>query len=410
MSGLGRRAFMGGLAGAAAGSLVSTTAWAQAPIAQSVWMTALLRELGLLPAGGKAPSAPELVQLLGAPRAATFTAAELAFRTATVQERKILLASDASERWLSPADGGGAATVVFRHQAQRPGRQLVLFRMRGGPHLVSFGAKETRGIELSGEETGVATLAFDPGPMDIAISMAPGGALERLVVHPEAGSPLSPPGGWKPDAVLTYGAKAATLVRLGGWEDELPPAEGGPRALPIIGGYDNQGRSVRRIRLETPGVYTLAARISGTPPTAILLDDALLLPTPGIAGISPAAGKTGTLVSLGTLFVDDQDHELAFHGAGGAIHELLQLRRVSADARYLAIARAHGFERSGPDATAAPGASVGTAALGRNVSSLRAFLAGPIAAPSRRTATAQPLPTPPARPQAISPLLPGDGR
>lgn len=404
-----RRTFLGGLAGAAAGSLVASHADAQAaPLPQSVWMTTLARELGVLPAG-KTPSTAELARLLGAPQAATMTAAELAFRTASVKEEKVLLSGDATERWLSPGPEG-AGTVVFRHQVQRPGRQLVLFRLRGGPHLVSFGAQETRGIELSGEDSGVATVSLTPGLIDLAISLAPGGSIERFVVHPEAGSPLSPLGGWKPDAPLTYGAKATTLVRLGGWEEELPPAEGGPRALPIIGGFDHQGRSVRRVRVEEAGVYTLAARISGTPPTAILLDDTLLLPTPGIAGIAAPLGKTGTLVSLGTLWIDDLDHELAFHGAGGAIHELLSLRRAPAEARYLAIARAHGFERAGADATALPGAVVGTAALGRNVSSVRAFLAGPISAPQRRAAAAQAVPTPPARPQPISPLMPGDGR
>lgn len=399
----GRRHFLACAGALVAGQLAGRRA-AAAIDNQYAWIAALARELRLVRRDEPTPKVDELIRRLGVPPVSELTADALVLRSNDVKAQKYVSTGRAAENWLTPSTGTGV--VVFRTLVNRPGRHLVRLRVKGGPHLVSFGTRETRAIEAVEEDAvrEIPGLALKPGWTEIAVSLAPGGALERVVVHPEAGSPIAPIGGWKPAAPLTLGAKATTIVRLGGWEEELPPAEAGPRPLMIVGGADHQGRSVRKIRIEAEGVYTLAARISGMPPAQILLDEAQLFPRPGIAGIRPPAG-TGTLVSLGTLALEARDYDVTFHGAGGAVHELLSLPRVANERRYLDIARAHGFE-NGRMAKLPPEAVVESWGIQQNVSSVRSWMIGPLTAPTAAAAAPVPLPRPPGYPDPISPVVP----
>lgn len=404
-----RRTILGGLSAAAASLLLPRSVLAAAPgVSEKDWMLALLRELHLQRPGEKELDPAELVKRLGTPSRIDLDAASMVLRTASIRDEKHTITGSAPERWLATlSDQPGA--VVFRTQIQRPGRHLIRLRSRGGPHLVSFGASETRTIDNPAEvrDDSVQDLegvALTPGWVDIAVSLSPGGAVERLVVHPEAGSPLSPPRGWSPQQTLTVGAKAAVLVRLGRWEGELPASEGGPRNLPIMGGYDHQGRSLRKIRIEEAGVYTLAVRVAGSPPARVFLDDMQLFLTPGIAGIKTSPGL-GTLATLGTMALTADDHDLTFEGAAGAIYDLLFLRRSATEFSYLTVARAHGLEL-GPLASAKASAPVDTTTLNLNVAALRSLLIGALPASATRSRASKAVPPPPSRPAPVSPVFP----
>ena len=403
-----RRTILGGLGAAAASLLLPRRVLAAPGVSEKDWMQALIRELHLQRPGEKALDPAEVVKRLGAPSRTDLDADSMVLRTPSIRDEKHTIVGSAPDRWLATS-ANQPGVVVFRTLIQRPGRHLIRLRSRGGPHLVSFGASETRTIDNPAEfrDDSVQDLegvSLKPGWVDIAVSLSPGGAVERLVVHPEAGSPLSPPRGWFPDQTLTVGAKAAVLVRLGRWEGELPASEGGPRNLPIMGGYDHQGRSLRKVHIEEAGVYTLAVRVSGSPPARVFLDDMQLFLTPGIAGIKASPGL-GTLATLGTMALTADDHDLTFEGAAGAIYDLLYLRRSPTEFSYLTVARAHGLEL-GPLASAKASAPVDSTTLNLNVAALRSLLIGTLSASATRSRASKAVPPPPSRPAPVSPVFP----
>lgn len=247
--------------------------------------------------------------------------------------------------WLT--SGGAPGSVLFRTLIRRSGRHDFTFQLRGGPHVVSFGAIETRTLpQGDGEHVAhVSGVFLASGWLDIAVSMNPGGALGRVVAVPEALSPVAPIHGWRPKETLTYGAIATTIVRLGSWEEELPPHENGLATLPVMAGYDGGSIASRRVRIAESGVYSIAARVSGVLPSSVNLDGALVFPRPGIRGVTPAdSSRNGVLVTLATIALDKGDHQLEFGiEPGGSVKELLHLQRKGTEDDCMQVALAHGF-------------------------------------------------------------------
>lgn len=407
-----RRNFLASLSGAAAAlALPRAVRAAGSGVVQADWMRALCRELNLIGPADKEMAPEQLARLLAAPSSVELDADALAMRSAGIRDEKKILQGSAPERWLTAGDKPGV--VIFRTLIRRPGRHLIRLRVRGGPHLVSFGTQETRPIDSPPEARNdsvqqLSGVWLKSGWLELAVALAPGGAVERMIVHPEAGSPIAPPGGWHPDQPLTLGSKAATLARMARWENELPASEAGPTTLPIIGGFDHEGRSLRKVRVDQPGVYSLAVRVSGIPPPIVFFDETQLFLSAGLGGVRIPSGL-GTVASLGTFEINGDDHDLTFEGNSGAIYELLHLKRVANDYAYLNLARSHGFEL-GALASEKSSALVTAAALGQNSGALRSFLVGPLSAQAKAARRVAPLPPPPQRPAAVSPVLPdGEG-
>src|SRR5438552_14345150 len=117
----------------------------------------------------------------------------------------------------------------------------------------------------------------------------------------------------------------------------------------VIGRFDqSDGRLRRRIRFDHAGVFTLAVRVTGPMPAQVLLDDSLLAGHPGVVGVAErghaGAQPKGLLFSLATLTFEPGDFDLELNAPGSSVDDLLQLERDTDETRYLAVARAHGFD------------------------------------------------------------------
>ena len=133
-------------------------------------------------------------------------------------------------RWLRTDTNGGAA--VFKVQVPASGvyaiRALIggdeqRWRVDRGEPRVTKPANDDSGEGKAGNPTrllGYFLLAR--GEHEVSVELPASGAIARFDLVRQPFPHVKPPGGWRPDAPLTFGVKAVTMVQAMQLEGELP--------------------------------------------------------------------------------------------------------------------------------------------------------------------------------------------
>ncbi len=198
------------------------------------------------------------------------------------------------------------------------------------------------------------------------------GQVETLSLVPYRNLCIAPAGGWRASAPLTYGAKARSLVRAFGIEDQLPHAdepvliEGeafsdastgavvSDRNLGAIASADRWGSAgtgtatfAYRLVLEEPALVSIAARVHGAERQLWSLDDHF------VASVAPPPEALSFgWMKIFTLPLPSGEHRLrAQLPRGAGIDVIRVLPRRASDRDYLNLLESMGFSEGAPGET-----------------------------------------------------------
>ncbi|MDP8235772.1 MAG: hypothetical protein P9M08_05275 [Candidatus Erginobacter occultus] len=226
---------------------------AESPITQGEWAVYLARGLGLEKALPEETPADRIISILGQGGYQRIEGED--YREAADSLRKTDAPDSvvASQRqWLE----AGGESGVARYRFEIPvGRTAVLrARASGGPQFWSVNeggsVMITPGKELDWREVGSFNL--EAGEHEVTVAISPGGALDLFELVGDGFPPIEPPGGFNLLAPLTYGDKAATIVRALDLENELP-IDGGFYLIREAELYDQGSGGFRISKNPDPG-------------------------------------------------------------------------------------------------------------------------------------------------------------
>lgn len=195
----------------------------QAPVTHAEWARMLLRAL-------------EMGDVLQASTQASQVFSTLSWKNSLAFGAEQYLKADGvevGERGVVAAEGVGE--VVYPLAVVRGGDYRLRLRVKGNPATPASVEITRKGetapaatftivpSSLAGWVDG-GTSHLDPAAYTATVLLPPGTSLEKIEVAPPCVTPIEPPGGWKPTAVVESGDLAVTAVKAMDKESELPPA------------------------------------------------------------------------------------------------------------------------------------------------------------------------------------------
>jgi hypothetical protein len=230
-----------------------------------------------------------------------------------------------------------------------------------------------------------ASTPLRAGPHEITGYLTPGARAERVSLVALRSLCISPADGWHARRPLTYGAKARTLVRIFGFESQLPTAgdpieiegeayesvtEGGGRTnrrVKVAASRNVWATASRspaemtwRLHLDQPSVVTIEARVLGEHPQLWSVDRlyrAIVVPTGG--------REVFEWAPVLTLPLGSGDHELRARVASHTGVDLLRATpRRSSDADYVSVLSELGLHVSAAEALVTRGDALGSLSSG----------------------------------------------
>lgn len=268
--------------------LTSTPLHAQ-DITQEQWARTLARELGWMDALGDNPSSEDVTWML------------------TGRDRIPLAATSAQQT----AKDAKATTYQFNFKVKRPGAYLVKAKLTGGPSFVTVDdrpsvlVKKTSGTRWL--DSGTFPLSKGDHVVSVTIPSGSPPAVELL----SGCSIIAPPGGWKPNQTLDYGAKTATMVRALRIQDRLPA---GTR-------FDIPGTSARRtLRVTQEGEFNIEVQTPAGSPVFFRLD--------GCYEQLASASKASEWSNAATATLTPGEHAITLVGSPQVINDT-KVRLVS---------------------------------------------------------------------------------
>lgn len=193
------------------------------PITQGEWAVYLARGLGLEKEMPPGSSTDKYISILGNKGYRRIEGEDFHEASSSLgKEESTEFGSTSRKQWLRAGEESGTVRYKFEVPVHR--RYTIRARSRGGSQ---FWTVDDRGsVMLSPDDTfewkEVGEFNFKPGEHEVTVSIPPGGGLDLFELLTENASAIEPPGGFQPLTPLTYGDKAATIVKALNLEDELP--------------------------------------------------------------------------------------------------------------------------------------------------------------------------------------------
>ncbi len=288
-------------------------AWA-GPITQAAWARLLVGAMGISeavdPSGQDDAALIEFLSGTPAPAIRVWAASAKPFPSG-VQS----VPGDGGDGKEGVRVGNETASVRYLIRVPQPGIYALRFvgagdlqrwRMDGGEARLGqpSGRLSDMAASLGAEKEMGDLLGYfllPAGEHQVTVEIPPGGALGRFDLLRQPFPHVVPPGGWRPEAPLTFGVKAVTMVQAMQIEHELPdiskwrvqregerydadllPARQtneGTRDKPsegaLVQGTESGSRVLYRVQVPQPGTYTLLARVTGTGSGRLLLNDSV---------------------------------------------------------------------------------------------------------------------------------------
>jgi hypothetical protein len=363
--------------GAIACAMISGTATA-APISQAEWARLLVEAMGIedgiAPAGA---ASSDFIEFLSGDPPATVRVEAVSARPWPQRARKERDPGPPETSWLRA--GSSSATPGYRVLIPRGGIYALRYRGKGRVQRWRMDAKDVRignpGKETTSTPSGLPSLLgyfiLSRGEHAVTVDIPPEGGLQAFELVRQPFPHIRPPGGWKPDVTLTYGAKAVTLVQAMQIEQELPAlrrfrvqregerfdaeirpaiqtnaqAPGKPSSGAWVLGRPEGSWLVYDFDVERWGTYSLLARVTGNGNGRLLLDDRVFR-----AWGAPGSQERFVWRKVSTLPLTAGRHRMDVYLEEDAGFDVLRLLfRDPAPEASLMLLRDLGFEEGAPD-------------------------------------------------------------
>jgi hypothetical protein len=243
-----------------------------APISQGEWARLLVEAMGLEKeiAPGGAPVS-ELIEFLAGDPPAAVRVQAVAADPWPASARKEPDSRASGRSWLRAGDA--AATPRYRVVVPRGGIYAIRYRGEGDVQRWEVDTDDVRIGNPSGEAVPARAASdrlpsllgyfiLSRGEHAVTVKIPPAGGLQAFELIRQPFPHVQPPEGWKPEATLTYGAKAVTMVQAMQIEQELPDL---PRFRVQREGerFDAEITPAVQTNVETPGRPSMGAWVLG---------------------------------------------------------------------------------------------------------------------------------------------------
>jgi hypothetical protein len=352
-----------------------------APISQGEWARLLAEAMGLEnEIAPKGAPVSELIEFLTGDPPAVVRIEAVSADPWPANARKEPDPTLPGRRWLRAGDA--AATPHYRVVVPRGGIYALRYRGQGGVQRWVVDTDDVRIGNPAAEAVAVRTASdrlpillgyfiLSRGEHAVAVKIPPAGGLQAFELVRQPFPHVRPPEGWKPEAALTYGAKAVTMVQAMQIENELPdltrftvqregerfdaeitPAvqtnsetPGKPSMGAWVLGRGNGSWLVYNVDVRRWGTYSLLTRVTGRGKAQLWLDERV---SRGWGG--PGSPDRFTWCKVATLPLSPGRHRMDVYLEEDAGLDLLRLLyRDPRPEASLMVLRDLGFEEGAPD-------------------------------------------------------------